>query len=373
MSSGALSFVVNVGVCASAVLLVLTLALARRRRRGDAALHDVLEAAFLSGGPGRAVDTALVAMHADGRIGIGGPGIVVVRSRRAHDTVERAVLQEYDAAPSGALHSLRHAVMRHPAVQEIGDSLAARGLLVTPRETRVWRRWGLVQGFVCLLGLPLSLIATFFFVFDTAWGVFGTDEYPDGVFGTDEYPDAGSSDSVFVLRVLPVLLMGVVTGFAVAHRARRRVTATGRTALRAYRTDPAHLVTAAQQVAVGGVRVLGDEEMRDRFRAAIRRRPAPVPSARGSRTSSSDVPPAFVPVVWCAGTVPGGGRASCGSGSGCGGGSGSTCYSTACGSGGGGCGSSGGTSCGGGGSSCSSSSSSCSSGSGGGSSCGSSS
>ncbi|MFG3404971.1 TIGR04222 domain-containing membrane protein [Streptomyces sp. NPDC048142] len=123
-----LALLVTVVVAVSSVGLVVGAARGRARRprpAPGAALHDLYEAAFLNGGPARVVDTALAALHADGRLVVGGPGIVGARRARANDLVERAVFQELAAAPSGALHGLRDAVMRHPAVQEIGDGLAA--------------------------------------------------------------------------------------------------------------------------------------------------------------------------------------------------------------------------------------------------------
>lgn len=334
MSSSDLAAVINVIVVGSTVLLTLTLTVAQSRRgRGNATVHDLMEAAFLIGGPGRAVDTALTALHADGRLSVGGPGIVVVRSRTARDTVERTVLHEYDSAPHGALHCLRYAAMRNPAVQEVGDGLAARGLLLVPRETRNWRRWGLVQGVGCLIALPPAIALTF-------------------VYQATGSRYAFFRETPFVLRVLPALAVGAVVGFLMAAVARRRVTAAGRQALRAYRTDPANLITPAQLVAVGGIRALPDAELRDQLRAALRQRPDP------PRPPSSNAPYQPLAALWCAGTVPGGGAgASCGGsstgggGSGCSGGSGGTCSSSSCGGSGGGGSSCGGGS-GGGGSSC---------------------
>lgn len=124
------ALLVDLGIVVSSVLLIVGLSRARGGNGG--AVHDLHEVAFLNGGPGRVVDTALTAMQADGRIAVGGPGIVAVQRAEAHDPVERAVLQEHATAPSGALHTLREAVMRHPAVQEVGDGLAARGLLAAP-------------------------------------------------------------------------------------------------------------------------------------------------------------------------------------------------------------------------------------------------
>ncbi|MFI5805854.1 TIGR04222 domain-containing membrane protein [Streptomyces sp. NPDC051561] len=326
----------------SSIILLVTLSRSRSRLSGGrpAAVHDVMEAAFLAGGPGRVVDTALTALHTDGRLAVGGPGIVVVRYRTARDPVERAVLQECDAAPNGALHQLRYAVMRHPAVQEVGDGLAARGLLLPPGGARGWRRWGLVQAVVCLTVLPVLVFVTF--ALQTAAGS----------------PSDFLERIPFALGTIPALLGGAAAGFVVAAQANHRVSVAGRNALLAHRTDPSVAGSPEQQVAVNGIRSLTDPDLRDQLRIALRQRPDLVHTS-----SSSQAAPVLVPVMWCAGSVPGGGAgtacgasSSCGSG-GCSGGGGGGCGS------GGGCGGSSGSSCGG-----SSSGSSC--GGGGGSSCG---
>ncbi|MFE2036949.1 TIGR04222 domain-containing membrane protein [Streptomyces scopuliridis] len=118
---------VPLAVVVSSVLLIAGVVRSRGGVTGTPAVHDVWEAAFLGGGPGRVVDAALAGMRADGRLAIGGPGIVAVLQPAAHHPVERAVLQEHAMAPSGALHALRLAVMRAPA-EQVGDALAARGL-----------------------------------------------------------------------------------------------------------------------------------------------------------------------------------------------------------------------------------------------------
>ncbi|MEU8887561.1 TIGR04222 domain-containing membrane protein [Streptomyces sp. NPDC048442] len=329
MFDSALAGLVTLAVAVSTVLLIVTLAAARRRPGcGDATVHDTCEAAFLIGGPGRAVDTALTALHTDGRLSVGGPGIVVLHGRTAHDTVERALVQEYDAAPHGALHTLRTATMRHPAVQEIGDELAARGLLLAPQETRTWRRWGLIQGVVCLLGLPVAGVYTVYVTLT---------ELDSRLPFTDTVP--------FFVLVLPALLVGTVLGFVMASFAKRRLTVAGRKALLAYHSDQANLWSPSQQMAVGGIRTLTDAGLRAQLHAAIRTRPHPVPASSQGSTSTPAV------LVWCAGTIPGSGPgASCGGSGGCGGGS-------SCSGGDGGWG--GGSSCSSGssGSSCSSSSS----------------
>ncbi|MYV65949.1 TIGR04222 domain-containing membrane protein, partial [Streptomyces sp. SID2131] len=64
------------------------------------------------------------------------------------------------AAPHGALHHLRLAVMRHPAVQEIGDGLAERGLLVDPATRRVTKRWCAAVGVTAFVLFPVSFLVT---------------------------------------------------------------------------------------------------------------------------------------------------------------------------------------------------------------------
>ncbi|NEE05047.1 TIGR04222 domain-containing membrane protein, partial [Streptomyces sp. SID7499] len=188
----------TLAVVVSSVLLVAK-AVAERSRRPTpgpgVALHDLYEVAFLNGGPARVVDTALTALHADGRLAVGGPGIVAVQRAQANDPVERAVFQELAAAPNGALHVLREAVMRHPAVQEVGDGLAARGLLVEPHRLRPLRQWGLIQGIACVIAVPLSLLLTFV------------------QFATDDSPDFSVP---FIMKMLPAIVIGSFTGMIVA-------------------------------------------------------------------------------------------------------------------------------------------------------------
>ncbi|MFE4797498.1 TIGR04222 domain-containing membrane protein [Streptomyces sp. NPDC056708] len=344
-----LAVLVDLGIVVSSVLLIVGLTRARGGSGGPA--HDLFEVAFLNGGPGRVVDTALTAMQTDGRLAIGGPGIVAVQQMDARDPVERAVLQEHAMAPSGALHTLRDAVMRHPAVQEIGDGLAARGLLASPTASRTSLRWGIAQGLVCALAIPLTIVMT-------------------AVQSMADYAADVDFSVPFIFKVLPFLLVGFPIGFVCAAVARGRVTKAGHRAAEAYRTAHAYNPHPAHLVATHGLRALPDPVLQAQLIAAARMRPAGRPLHSGSRSSSSsDSSGMFVaPAVWCAGTRPGngscgssndggssGGGGGCSSGSSCG--SGSSCSS------GSGCGGSSGSSC------SSSSGSSC----GGGSSCGSSS
>ncbi len=313
---GLLAVLVYLAVGASSAALIVRVA---RSQRGygpgaRAQIHDAYEAAFLGGGPARVVEAAIAALHADGRLAIGGPGIVVVRRPVAHDPVERAVFDALAAAPNGALHELRRSVMRSPAVQEVGDGLAARGLLRPPGAHRALTVWGIVQGIGCVLAVPLSMVLT-------VWSFVA--EEGDG--------------TPFVFLVMPALIGGVVIGFTMANRSRRRISSAGQDAQRSFVAQYATVTSAAHLVAIHGLAGVPDPYLQAQLTAAVR-----VPGAR-THSGSSWSSTTDTAAVWCA-SSPGGsgcGSSSCGSGSSggssCGGGSSSSCSS-----------SSGGSSCGGG-------------------------
>ncbi|MFF0478146.1 TIGR04222 domain-containing membrane protein [Streptomyces sp. NPDC004284] len=345
---------------AAAVGIVLVIARVVRARGGSGGpVHDRYELAFLNGGPARVADTALAALQADGRLAIGGPGIVAVVRPTAHDPVERAVLQEQAAAPHGALHHLRLRVMRHPAVQEIGGGLAARGLVVDPATRRATARWctGLVLAAFVLF--PVSIVLT---VIDLAGD-----------------PDFRLP---FVFRVVPALFAAGITGIVCGSLSARQTTPAGRRAVFEYGRAHGPLTDAGHLVALHGLRAVPDPVLREQLVAAARfygpprghlpdgvwgsngrgGRPSPTRFPSSSPSSSSDAAVLGVAAEWCATNAScggGGGGGSCsGGGSSCSSGS---CSSGSCSSGGSGCG--GGSSCGGSSSSScsSSSSSSCSS------------
>ncbi|MGO4426849.1 TIGR04222 domain-containing membrane protein, partial [Streptomyces sp. MCAF7] len=136
----------------------------RTRRSGgpvaDARAHDLLEAAFLEAGPARVADTVICAMHTDGRLAVGGPGVVSVRQPVARNAVEQALLEVHSRAPHGGLTLLRSELMRHPAVQSIGDRLAERGLLVRPQRINFWRRLAAAQTVAAVAGVFLGIWGT---------------------------------------------------------------------------------------------------------------------------------------------------------------------------------------------------------------------
>ncbi|MFF9850309.1 TIGR04222 domain-containing membrane protein [Streptomyces litmocidini] len=340
---------------AGAVGIALVITRVVRTRGGPGGpVHDRYEVAFLNGGPARVVDTALAALQADGRIAIGGPGIVAVVRSTAYDPVERAVLQEHAAAPTGALHHLRLSVMRHPAVQEIGDGLAARKLIVPPSTRRTTARWCVTLGLTALVFFPVSIVLT---VIDFA----GDPEF--------RLP--------FVIKVLPVLLAAGITAIVCGSVSAGQLTSAGRRAVFAYGQAHGHLSDAGHLVALYGLRAVPDPVLREqlvaaaRFHAPPRRRNGRGGRSSPSHFSSADAAVLGVATEWCAtnSSCGGGGGSSCsGGGSSCSGGGGScssgSCSSGSCSGGGSSCGSSGGSSCGSSSSCSSSSSSSCSSSSG---------
>ncbi|WP_336321754.1 TIGR04222 domain-containing membrane protein [Streptomyces lavendofoliae] len=321
------ALLLHAAVAVSSVLLVHQVTASRRGPGGP--IHYRVEAAFLNGGPARVVDSALASLAADGRVAVGGPGIVHVVRPVGHDPVEGAVLHELATAPSGALHTVRLAAMRHPAVQEIGDRLAHRGLLVPRDSGRASRRWSMVQAVSCFLLLPASIAAT-----------------------VVEYTTLGLGDDIpfpFVVKVLPALLAGLVTALVCAAVSGRRLTGAGRRALASYRGAQAHMTRPGDLVALHGLRALPDPVLREQLVAAAR-----MYGRRGGGGGGAHQDELFATTsvaVWCASADTGG--AGCGGGCGGGGGGGSACSGgSGCGSGGGGGG--GGSSCGsgGGGSSC---------------------
>lgn len=293
-----LACAVYLAVGVSSVMLIVKVSAARPAARSTAAhVHDVYEAAFLAGGPARVVDAALAALHADGRIAVGGPGVLSALRPAAQDPVERAVFAELASAPNGALHTVRLDTMRGAAVQEVGDVLAARGLTAPPGTGTGLRAWGTTQAVLCAIGLPVSFMIT---IVETL----ADTSYEPGV--------------PFVFLVFPVLVAGAVIGGLAATRARRRVTPAGLRALRSYRAGHARPRTPAELVALHGLRGVPDPMLRAQLSAASRSGTA---RASHGGPSSAGVHVVDAP-VWCAGSTPGsGGCGSPGGGSGCGGGS----------------------------------------------------
>ncbi|MFD7444695.1 TIGR04222 domain-containing membrane protein [Streptomyces sp. NPDC059909] len=313
-----IAVLVTIAVAVSSVLLILGLAATRRSAPGGP-VRDVREVAFLKGGPARVVDSAVAAMAVDGRLAVGFPGVVSVVRPESGDPVERAVIEASAAAPNGALYTLRRAAMRDPAVQEIGNRLAARGLMIEPRSLRPWRIWASTQWICSFVLLPASMGLTVV-------------QY----IGRDGYADLPLP---FVVKVLPACLVGLAVGAVCQGRAKGKVTKAGRRAAAEYARAHARSSDAGQLVALRGVRAVPDPILRDRLVAGAGMLWATRPATADG--SSTDV----LPVVWCAASIAG---ADGSGGGGCGGADGGSGGS---GCGGSSCGGGGGSSCGGGSSS----------------------
>ncbi|MBF8192344.1 TIGR04222 domain-containing membrane protein, partial [Nonomuraea sp. K274] len=126
-----------------------------RRRVSEAepggAGHDLspYELAYLSGGPRRAVNTALAVLATAGavRVSRGSQVRPVHGARPSPVPIEQAVLDALAARPGGyRANELRHELETHPALTGLADRLLARGLIV-PEEAfgRAWRRRELMK------------------------------------------------------------------------------------------------------------------------------------------------------------------------------------------------------------------------------------
>ncbi|MEV7782788.1 TIGR04222 domain-containing membrane protein [Kitasatospora sp. NPDC088351] len=315
----------------------------------------LLDTAFLSGGPGRVFDTALVRMHQAGRVVVNRAGLVTVTTGTPYDAVDLAIIEAVGPSKHRDLTPLRREVMRSPAVQEIGDRLADRGLMRNPvrlRRARLARR----RLWFALLGVVVFTVAAY--LLDSG--------------------DAGSDRPA--PWIPPVLLVVGLVALILTWPVKGRITLAGCRQLilmnsgkpwkpsagLAPRSTGGALLGA---IALGGLAAagLGDEELQEAMLAAAAADAAARSTAATGGSSSSSSSSSSCSSS-SSGSSCGGSAAWCGSsdsgssGSGCGGGS--------CGSSSSGCGSSS-SSCGSGSSSCGSSSSSSCGSSCGGSSCGS--
>ncbi|MFF8957494.1 TIGR04222 domain-containing membrane protein [Streptomyces sp. NPDC014894] len=270
--------------------------------RGES-VEDVYEAAFLKGGPARVVDTALAVMHLEERLRIGGPGIVAAGTGEPRDAVERAVLDRLAVAPNGSLGQVRGAVMRAPAVQGIGDALAARGLMRPPgKRPTALPFLGRLLATLSVLGVPVGIVLSVVRPFDESF----------------EVP--------FAVLTLPAVILGIGVGASVSGFADLRTTKAGRRALKAHEARHTKTEVPGLLVALKGPGAVSDTALRTVLAAAAL---APVAFVAATAGGGS---PDTAAAQWC-GAAPG---TSCGSGDG---GSG--------GGDGGGCGGCGGCGCGG--------------------------
>ncbi|MFI1016331.1 TIGR04222 domain-containing membrane protein [Streptomyces sp. NPDC020965] len=190
--------------------------------------YDAYSVAYLSGGPVRVVDAAISAMHADGRLAIGGPGIVSLNRPEAGDQVERAVVKRLEDGWT-RLNDLRHRLSHSGAVQAVGDRLATRGLLVRPGPARgTLVTWATTQGVLCLLALIAALAVILL----------------GGVEGRAAEP--------LIKIVVPALVVGTLIGFRIGRLSQRRISPPGESVLRRYRKERAGQPSPAWRVALQG-------------------------------------------------------------------------------------------------------------------------
>jgi uncharacterized protein (TIGR04222 family) len=257
---------------------------------------SVYEAAFLVGGPRRVVDTVITTMHEDQRVQVTPHGRLQVLRPVAANDIEGAVLAACGPEWQADLRQVRDAVMRSSAVQEIGDELAAHGLLHRPDSIRYWRLAAKVQRSTCLITC-FAMLATFLMSRPTAH-------------------DGGATFAVFCGAIVASII-----GQSLAPHG--RLTEAGQNAVAQLRRSnpwvpagtPPRGPAVPALVAIIGVEVLASGPLRDELMASA--------AGAGGPSDPSHSDP--------------GGAAWCGSsGGGCGGGSGGSS------SGGGGCGGGGG-------------------------------
>ncbi|MGW7514924.1 TIGR04222 domain-containing membrane protein [Streptomyces sp. NPDC054796] len=269
---------------------------------------DLLEAAFLAGGPGRVADTVVCTMREDGRVAIDGADRLHVVRPVSHAPVEGELLALCGPEWSRPLGELRAALMRSASVQAVGDALAARGLLWRPEQRATWRIAGRVN------------VAAFFFAVLS--------------FVAPLFLGGGGAPSGTQFALPPVAMLSLAAGRALAP-SRSRLTRAGRRALRALRRQNpwayghGGTATGASLLAVGGLLALPDTELRTRLRDAARAS-GDASSGRSAEWGASFDTDSSGGASWCGSSGGGGGCGSsgCGGSGGCGGGGG----------GGGGCG-----------------------------------
>ncbi|MEV5241061.1 TIGR04222 domain-containing membrane protein [Streptomyces cinnamoneus] len=121
---------------------------------------DLLRVAYLRGGAGRVVDTAITAMHADGRLTVQ-QGKVTVVEPVAHTAVERALLRHCASWSGNSLRALRREARRDPALATVDGSLVKQGLLLTPAMRRLWPRAAAVQVAGLVTGAVIAVVLLF--------------------------------------------------------------------------------------------------------------------------------------------------------------------------------------------------------------------
>ncbi|MFI7126214.1 TIGR04222 domain-containing membrane protein [Nonomuraea sp. NPDC050153] len=284
--------------------------------------HDLshYELAYLSGGPRRAINTALAVLARAGAVRVSrGSQVTAVRGARPSPVpIEQAVLDALAARPGGyRAGELRRELEAHPALAGLAGGLRARGLIV-PEEAfgTAWRRRKLQKAAVAVAGGFALLVVAL-----AAAGL-------------------AAKEPIF-LGVLFFTVIAVVSGLAALARQRRRLrnvlTKEGRAVLlsaRGHHPRGAHdqsslALAVGIPVALYGLQDAGDQSLCDELSAGD-----PGGDCAGAcgtygggdgTTFGGDSSGGFGGMDFGGGSSScGGSSSSCGSGSSCGGG-GSSC------------------------------------------------
>ncbi|WP_330241242.1 TIGR04222 domain-containing membrane protein [Streptomyces sp. NBC_00525] len=119
----------------TAGLSCVRLCLAGARREGDGLRESgrqltLYEAAFLSGGPRRVADLALVSMHLRRRLLLAHTGWATVVDPEGRDEVERTVIRAIGPEGQSLIGPVRASAAAADAVRAVADRLVAAGLAV---------------------------------------------------------------------------------------------------------------------------------------------------------------------------------------------------------------------------------------------------
>ncbi|HWC82287.1 MAG TPA: TIGR04222 domain-containing membrane protein [Pseudonocardiaceae bacterium] len=146
-----------VGYLAAVVVVFVVQALVTRTgaRPADTTTPlDVYQAAYLTGGPGRVVQTAIAGLALRQQILVARRGrLTEVHGARPNGPVEAAVCQELALVGTASQTSVVSRLRHHPSVAAVADQVRSRGLLIAPSGAMVWRLVLFVPAVVWCVGL----------------------------------------------------------------------------------------------------------------------------------------------------------------------------------------------------------------------------
>jgi len=120
----------------------------RRGKPAGTVSFDVYTVACLAGGQRRVVDTAVMALVADGQLSVSRGRMLTIRGHTAREPVQQAVLRSFAACPTVTPGLLRKRTQGAPEVRGVQEAAQQRGLLLSGRQRNTAR----------LAGLPMALL-----------------------------------------------------------------------------------------------------------------------------------------------------------------------------------------------------------------------